>query len=81
MNRLAVELGIAVDQRALEAKVADAALELARCYLRVLHWQSGNADKAIGTLGDLVGQHVVRLACHLDGAFDVGDGLDCRRIE
>ena len=75
------DLRKAVDQRAFETEILDAALELRRRAVRVLHGQRRNAHEAIRPLGDLLRQNVVRLARHLDGALDIGDRLNGRRIE
>ncbi len=74
-------LGKAVDQRADKAELLDAARQFRGSGLRVLHRQRGKGGKAAGALGALVGEHVVGLARHRDGALDVVDRLDRRRVE
>jgi hypothetical protein len=65
----------------LKTEILDAALELRRRAIRVLHRQCRNADEAIRPLCDLLRQHVVRLARHIYRPFDIGDCLDGRGIE
>jgi hypothetical protein len=71
----------AVDQRAPETEILDAAHELRRSAVGVLHRQCRNADEAIRPLCDLLRQHVVRLARHIYRPLDIGDRLDGRGIE
>ncbi len=75
------ELAVSVHQRALEAELLDAALELLRRALRVLHRQCGDAGKPVRALCNLLRQNVVGLASELGGPPGIRDTLHCRRIE
>ncbi len=75
------DLREAVDQGAPETEVLDAALQLRRGIVRVLHGQRRNAHETVGTLGDLPRQDVVCLAGHLCRPFDIGYRLDGGGIE
>src|SRR5262249_6800454 len=52
-------LRITVDERAFESELLDAALELLRRDLRLLHRQGGHADKPVGTPCDLRREDVI----------------------
>ena len=56
-------------------------MQLLDCDLGVLHGQGGDADEAVGTLRDLSGQYVVRLASELGRSLALGYPLDGRRIQ
>src|ERR1700730_2817573 len=74
-------LRIAVDERAFESEVLDAALELLRRALRLLHRQGGHAGEPVGTLCDLRCEHVVGPVGDLRRLLGIGDALNRRRIE
>ena len=71
----------AVHQRADEAELLDAARQLARRFIRVLHRQRREAREAIRALFDLGRENVVRLARHVNRTLHVADRLHGRRIE
>ncbi len=71
----------AVHQRADKAELLDAAGQLARRLVRVLHRERGKSGEAIGALRDFGREMVVRLARHRDRALHVMDRLHGRRIE
>ena len=59
------DLREAVDQRAAEAELLDAALEFARRDLGILHRQRGKALETVRPLGHLFGEIIVGAARHL----------------
>ena len=72
-----VDLREAVDQRAPEAELLDAAFELGARQIGVLHRQARrSAWKRCGRLRDLLGQKIIGPARNLVGAPRVGDGLN-----
>jgi hypothetical protein len=75
------DLREAVHQRALEAEVLDAAHELARGGLGVLHRQRREAREAVRAAGHLLGQGVVGEARHFNRPLHVGDRLHGGRVE
>src|ERR1051326_2030681 len=77
----AIELRKSVDQRAAEAEFLDAALELARGEVRVLHCQRREALKSLRALDHLLGEIIVGASRDLVGARLVGDALHRRRVE
>ena len=75
------DLREAVDQHALEAEVAHAAVKLADRQIGILHRQGGEALEAAGPLLDLAREIVVGFAGHVIRARRVGDRLHHRRVE
>src|SRR5262249_38708608 len=69
-------LRIVVDERAFESEVVDAALELLRRDLRLLHRQGGYADKPVGMLCDLRREDVIWAAGGLRRPLCCGDAPD-----
>ena len=81
VQRALSELGEAVDQRALEAEILDAALELAARQVRVLERQRGEALEALRAARDLLGEEVVGAARDLARLPGLGNRLHRRRVE
>ena len=54
-------VGLAIDQRALEAEIVHAALQLVGCHAGVLQGEMGKSSVAVGAFLDLERQHVVAL--------------------
>ncbi len=75
------DLRIAVDQRALEAEIVDAAGKFTRGFQRILHRQRGETCKTVRTPGDLFGQHVVGLTRGRDRLRRIRNRLDAAGIE
>ena len=75
------DLREAVDQRALESKLLDAALQLARRQIGILHRQRRQSLKAVRPLRHLLGQIVVGLAGDLVRLPGIRNALDGRRVE
>ena len=75
------DLREAVDQRADQAELLDAAGELGSGGFRVLHRQRGKSGEAIGALAHFGGQRVVGLLGHRDRPLDVVDRLHRRRVQ
>src|SRR5690606_13744854 len=70
-----------VDHAALEAELADAARELARRGLRVVHWQRRKRRIPRRVLRDGFGHAVVGLACDGQRLVPVEDALHTRRVQ
>src|ERR1700733_3219511 len=75
------DLREAVHQRAAETQLFHAALKLARRDLGILHRQRGKALKAIGPLGDLLGEIIVGPAGHVVSVRRIGNRLYRRRVK
>src|SRR6266498_1237385 len=70
------DVGVAVDQQALEAQLGDGATQFPDSVLGFLQGHRREAGVAVGVPGDLPGQEVVLLAGAGSGLGRIGDGLD-----
>jgi len=70
-----------IDQRADEAELLHAALQLARRALRILHGEGGERAEAVGALGGFLRQKVIGAARDIGRLLRLPDRLDGRRVE